>query len=551
MPRPRFSEALVARRHELGLSVSQASKILKLREDVLIAFEEGDYDHMPQSGYAQGMLSSYARYLGLNAREIVDLFQEELYEFRHGTSSHELRRRTRQTQSGRGVSGYDLVNEAGSRPKAYVEYRPLLPTSGGPAGDMGDFATSSPARPRTSVPLVGSSYGTAASGGGYGLPQASSDEYDHLSPGRRYNSAPERSTASPSTARRRSTGRRRRDDDQASRLISEGQRSYGSRGGDRSLEPTARLYRRDDVSTRRVSPSEYTDDLRLDDRANPYAPASTISGRRSSRNIANIERPNVRRRQPQGGRPHGSGRRGGGRGGALGFVGTFLSDPRRALLALILLLAIVLTCILTFSVSSCVSGRTQTPPAGQVVSVDTTGEQGDGTDASDDASDDSQGEGEATPDEQSGDDAAAQDGSQEGQDPSEGDSSSDADAAAGDEESPDDEKDQEPKETVVEVSVASGQVSWVEITCDGTSDVAESVTGPWSQSYTVHDSITIQVASPEFVTVTENGERREFSSHAGGLGSLTIEGTPLPEEEGDAADGSADAASQDDGSGAE
>ena len=131
------------------------------------------------------------------------------------------------------------------------------------------------------------------------------------------------------------------------------------------------------------------------------------------------------------------------------------------------------------------------------------------------------------------------------------DAASCGDAAAGDEESPDDEKDQEPKETVVEVSVASGQVSWVEITCDGTSDVAESVTGPWSQSYTVHDSITIQVASPEFVTVTENGERREFSSHAGGLGSITIEGTPLPKEEGDAADGSTDAASQDDGSGAE
>ena len=95
MSRPRFSEALVTRRHELGLSVSQASKILKLREDVLIAFEEGDYDHLPQSGYAQGMLSSYARYLGLNAREIVDLFQEDLYVHQTGTASHELRRRTR------------------------------------------------------------------------------------------------------------------------------------------------------------------------------------------------------------------------------------------------------------------------------------------------------------------------------------------------------------------------------------------------------------------------------------------------------------------------
>ena len=164
------------RRHDLGLSLEQASRILKLRRDVLVAFEEGDYDHMPQSGYAQGMLSSYARYLGLNAREIVDLFQEELYEHRHGSSSHELRRRTRQTQAGRNISGYDVVNEAGSRPKAYVEYRPLLPTSGGPAGDMGNFATTAPARPRSSLPLAG--VGTPAPGTRAAYSSASYDGWD-------------------------------------------------------------------------------------------------------------------------------------------------------------------------------------------------------------------------------------------------------------------------------------------------------------------------------------------------------------------------------------
>ena len=57
MPRPRFSEMLVERRHQLGLTIEQASKVLKLREQVLIAFEEGDYPAIPKSGYAQGMLS--------------------------------------------------------------------------------------------------------------------------------------------------------------------------------------------------------------------------------------------------------------------------------------------------------------------------------------------------------------------------------------------------------------------------------------------------------------------------------------------------------------
>ena len=105
MLRPRFSEMLLQRRRQLGLTVEQASRILKLREDVLVAFEEGDFESMPQSGYAQGMLSSYARYLGLNAREVVDLFQEELYEYVNGSGSHELRRRTRDTIAGPFISG--------------------------------------------------------------------------------------------------------------------------------------------------------------------------------------------------------------------------------------------------------------------------------------------------------------------------------------------------------------------------------------------------------------------------------------------------------------
>ena len=73
----KFSETLKNKRHELGLTISQASSVLKLKEQVLIAFEEGDFENMPKSGYAQGMLASYARYLGLSPRELVDMYSEE------------------------------------------------------------------------------------------------------------------------------------------------------------------------------------------------------------------------------------------------------------------------------------------------------------------------------------------------------------------------------------------------------------------------------------------------------------------------------------------
>lgn len=512
---PRFSEILASRRRELGLTTAQASRVLKLREDVLLAFENGDYEHMPQSGYAQGMLSSYARYLGLNAREIVDLFTEELYEYQHGTSSHELRRRTRHTQSGRIISGYETPNEVESRPKAYVEYRPLLPSGGGPAGDLGDFATTAPARPRMSVPLAGA--GTAAPGtrGYTGTPAREDERPGRRGPGRPYNapSARERESSS-STARRRPPASRRRGIDQTARL--DGARSYparGARGADGAV------YMRDDVSTRRVRAGEYTDDLRLDEEARPSVSAATTSGRRSSRNIANVERPNVRRRAPRAQADGSRGRRPPARGG---LVGLFLSDPRRALFALILLLAVVLTAVLVFSVSSCVSARNQ-PATGQVVPVQST----DGTRSDDEGATD--GDAASDSDEPAADDSDGKD-ADAADEPAEGADGTAADGA----------KDEEPTETVVEVSVAEGSVSWVEITCDGKSEVAESVTGPWTKSYTVEDSISIQVANPDAVTVTKNGEKVALSQRAGGLGSVKIDGTPAAKADASADEGAAD-----------
>ena len=530
MPKPHFSELLQRRRHELGLSIEQASRILKLREDVLVSFEEGDFERIPQSGYAQGMLSSYARYLGLNSREIIDLFQEELYHYVNGTSSHELRRRTRDTQAGRFISGYDVVNAEGSRPKAYVEYKGLLPTSGGPAGDMGAFASVSDARPRRTMPMAGSgpSAASAYGRGGYGQDQQT----------RSYNAAPQGSSRrqddeyARGSARRARNQRRRttNNNDPASRLLSQrqqvtgaastqmtrqysGGRASSGRGG--STRPQ-RAYRRDDVSTRRVVSGDYSDDMRYDDHARPYERASTITGRRSSRNIASVDRPNVRRRASQSG--YGSGgrggqrrqRRGSQRGGILGFF----SDSRNATFAIIVVLAMVLTGILVFAATSCVNAKTgaSSSQAGQTVSVNSADS---GSSKSNDSSSSSSSNSNSSS--KSTTSTSTSDNSGSTTTDATGDDATAADSAAT----------TTQQATVVKVSVADGEYSWLEITCDGTSAVAESVTGPWEQEFTVTDSITIRAANPSKVSVTENGKKVDFTSKASGTGTLTIKGTPV------------------------
>lgn len=77
----RFGGMLRERRRSLGLSIQQVANTIKIRPQIIEFFENGDFTSMPPRGYAQGMISSYARYLGLNPRDVVNAYFDELYIF--------------------------------------------------------------------------------------------------------------------------------------------------------------------------------------------------------------------------------------------------------------------------------------------------------------------------------------------------------------------------------------------------------------------------------------------------------------------------------------
>ena len=471
MARPRFSEMLVNRRRQLGLSTGQAARVLRFKVEVLRAFEEGDFDAMPKSGYAQGMLSSYARYLGLNPRQVTNQFSADLADWEHGGSGRSI--------AGRGGSrrrrGGDPTYEVPDRDSRYEGSRGLLPTSGGYAGDVYGYTTTSSAHSRNSrpSPLVDQwrpTRGDARYDRGYG----------------RDGDAPRRGR----TEERRYSGRdlstysSGRDAQRSARYRAQADRSgYASRY--RGSEGVADQMGRDRVSVRRVAPSDYTDDLRYDD-ARPYEAASTRSGRQSSRNIATVGRPNVARRQSSRGRAP---QRGPERGGFLGVVQAFFSDPRRTLAFVLVVAGVILTMVIITSIGSCVNKDTS---SNRTVSVSSSTEDSGSSSKSSSTSTSAEAEKAAA-------DALAAKKSQ-----------SEANSKT---------------ETKVEVKVDDGEVSWVEIENDGKSVVAEQITGPWSQSYTVTSKFTIQVSDTAAVTVTKNGETQKFESKTSGIGTITIEGT--------------------------
>ena len=464
MARPLFSDMLFDRRRQLGLSIKQASNVLRLKEEVLIAFEEGDFESIPKSGYAQGMLSSYARYLGLNAKTVVNQFAQDLFEHERGAGSHEARRNRRRLSRDDDGPLYETPQAAapgqnGSR-RTYVESRGFLPTSGGFAGDMGDFATTSPARPRYR------SQATSEGEGDEGYPQ-----------GRPYTArVPYAQGMTP-------LGQAQR---QLSRSLSDGYGASDAYGSGVGYVP--RTYdARDQVTTRRIAPSQYRDDMRLDNEGGGFQTASSAAGRRSSRNIANPQRPNVSRRTSRSSREQ-LGRRDSqqGQGGIVGMIGGLFAERGSVIALIIAVLCILLTAVILLSVRSCINANQASSGSVAVTSAGTSDEE-----TKKEESELSEEEERAARERAAAEKAA--------------------------------ETQSEATERTIEVTVAEGEVTWLEVEYDGKSDIAETVTGPWDRTYTVRQSITINVNDTTAVTVTENGKKLEFDAKASGIGTITLQ----------------------------
>ena len=78
--RTSVSDVLRARRIECGLEVSHVAQVLRIRQPVLIAIEDGQFDQLPGAAYAVGFVRSYSTYLGLDAEALVLRFKAETEE---------------------------------------------------------------------------------------------------------------------------------------------------------------------------------------------------------------------------------------------------------------------------------------------------------------------------------------------------------------------------------------------------------------------------------------------------------------------------------------
>lgn len=83
-----FGAMLMDRRRQMGLSIQQVANTIKMKPQIIEYFEMEDFAAMPPRGYAQGMISSYARFLGLNPREVVERYFDGLASYERCSNGH-------------------------------------------------------------------------------------------------------------------------------------------------------------------------------------------------------------------------------------------------------------------------------------------------------------------------------------------------------------------------------------------------------------------------------------------------------------------------------
>jgi cytoskeletal protein RodZ len=76
----RLGQRLIHARKLKKITLTQAAKQLRIREEFLDALEKGEYKKLPSSAYAIGFVGNYAQYLGLPKLETVAMFRREFDE---------------------------------------------------------------------------------------------------------------------------------------------------------------------------------------------------------------------------------------------------------------------------------------------------------------------------------------------------------------------------------------------------------------------------------------------------------------------------------------
>ena len=454
-----FGDMLLNRRRQMGMSIQQVANTIKIRPQIIEFFENENFESMPPRGYAQGMISSYARFLGLNPREVVNAYFDDLVEYERNSGSS-----AGKFQEGAGIASARSSTAQGR----------FMMVDGG----------------RTDI----SRYGQRPLQAGYATESGSGKEIREMRARVRKTLPPAQGSVPRSYAAASHDPREGYGDGGygSSARMSSGRaiRRTGDRGDSRGRNASGRVL--DGSSNRGVSTR------------------GTSRGSRGSVNRMNAQRASGY--QQRGGSPsRGSYSRVSNSRGAQSFIHQL---DRRFLIAGIVLILLVVVGIFML-VRGCSSSAAATNDSSVQATTSVSSNKSKNKKASSASDDVDASESDSSTDDTSSDvDESSSDSStdsDENPDSSEGTSSANDGADGTSEEI-----------TAVKVSVAKNKTAWVEVKVDGKSVYAAQATGPFSQEFTPTSSIEITTSKPTYVTIKKNGKKVRYDTKTSGVARVTI-----------------------------
>lgn len=87
-----IGEKLRLAREDIGISIEEAAEDLKMRPSQIENIENGDIEQFKDIFYLKYFIRDYSKYLGINYEEMVDEFNEYLFDYTSKISIDEIKK---------------------------------------------------------------------------------------------------------------------------------------------------------------------------------------------------------------------------------------------------------------------------------------------------------------------------------------------------------------------------------------------------------------------------------------------------------------------------
>ena len=107
-----IGEKLKEARESIGVSVEEAAEDLKISASQITDIENGNVEHFQDVFNLKYFIRDYAKYLGLNKEEIVDDFNEYLFDYTSKLSLDDIKKESKSKQENKIKSPYTVERKS-------------------------------------------------------------------------------------------------------------------------------------------------------------------------------------------------------------------------------------------------------------------------------------------------------------------------------------------------------------------------------------------------------------------------------------------------------